>query len=217
MKYSAIATLLSFVSAATFNTRQSTGLRYEISDFDAECESDKTTCEYELKIIISDDPEREVNCDFAATSENGELPAISESQCGRYRVAIDKTNDGGLAVTVKGDQGTGTYQIPSGDIDLDSSGDRSVQKYDGDSDFTIELTAGSSSTSSTTTTSAATTVTTAATTSEASSSIPTTSSEPSSSPTTSSESITPSPTNGAAHGNAFAGLPLAVGLMALAL
>ncbi|KAI0145622.1 hypothetical protein GGR57DRAFT_297405 [Xylariaceae sp. FL1272] len=215
MKYNTIATLLPLISAASFNTRQDSGLRFEISDFDSECESN--SCEYEMKIITSDDPEREVNCDFAATSENGELPAINETQCGRYRVAIDKTNDGGLAVTVKDDQGTGTYQIPSGDIDTDSSGDRSVQKYDGDSDFIIEITTGSSSTSSNTTTSTATAVTTAVTTSAASTSISTSGSEPSSSTMTSSESTTPSPTNGAAHENAFAGLPLAVGLMALAL
>ncbi|GAP87243.2 hypothetical protein SAMD00023353_2300120 [Rosellinia necatrix] len=179
---------------------------------------------YDISIVTSDNPEFGVSCEAIGTSEKGELPVVNETQCGTYTVAVAKSDDGGLILTVRSDQKrrVGTYTIPSDDITTATSGG---QSYTGDSSFTIDVknafsgsASGSASVSGTSAAATSTpTVSSASSASPSASSISsTTTLEPSTTGTTTSSSSSPSEsTNGAARGSAFASVLFAAGLMAL--
>ncbi|KAI4864867.1 hypothetical protein F4820DRAFT_422401 [Hypoxylon rubiginosum] len=153
------------------------------------------------------------------TSDNGELPAVSETQCGTYTVSVAKSDDGGLVLTVNSDtvRLTGAHTISSDDLTTTTSGGKTVQSYTGDSSFTIDAKNGSSGSASASgaTTSAPTASSTSSTSSSASSVSPSAVSDPSTTGTTTSSTAGPSETNGAARQSALAGVLFAVGLMAL--
>ncbi|KAI3325240.1 hypothetical protein HD806DRAFT_492392 [Xylariaceae sp. AK1471] len=218
MKYTIVTALLPLASAANINTRQATDLKYEISGFSAACQPESTYCFYELSIVTSNNPEFQVGCDAMGTSDNGKLPAISETQCGTYTISVAKSDDGGLVLTVNSDMKplTGSFTISSDDLTTMTSGGSTVQSYTGDSAFTIDIKNGSSaSTSASGITASTPTASSASSASSSTSSIsPTATSEPSTTGTTTSSTASASETNGATRESAFAGVPFAVGLMA---
>ncbi|XXH05958.1 hypothetical protein Hte_012401 [Hypoxylon texense] len=218
MKYTIAAGLLPLVSAANINARQTTGLKYEISDFSAACTAESVYCFYGISIVASNNPDFKQSCDAMGTSDSGELPAVSETQCGTYTVAVAKSDDGGLVLTVssRSQRLSGTHTISSDDLTTTTSGGKSVQSYTGDTSFTIDTGSSSSASTSTAGTTASTPITSSVSSasSSASSVSPNTTLDPSTTGTTTSSTAGPSPTNGATRGSAFAGVPLAVGLMA---
>ncbi|KAI1740247.1 hypothetical protein F4680DRAFT_418961 [Xylaria scruposa] len=234
MKYTAAtgALLPLLASATNIDARQTTDLKYEISDFSAACQVDSTYCFYEISIVTSNNPEFKVSCDATGTSESGDLPAISKTQCGTYTISVAKLDDGGLVLTVGSNSGrlTGSHTISVTELAISTSGDHFVQSYNGDTSFTIDVKSASSASTSTPGTSTSTSTFTApfrpsaspSTSSISSTAAPepsttgsTTSSSPtSSSPTSSSPSPSPSDTNGAARESAFTGAMFAAGLMA---
>ncbi|KAI1191170.1 hypothetical protein F5B17DRAFT_383925 [Nemania serpens] len=219
MKYTAAAALL-LASAASIDARQAADLKYEISDFSAACTTESTYCFYEISIVTSNNPEFKVSCDAMGTSDNGDLPAVSETQCGTYTVSVAKLDDGGLVLTVNSDRGrlTGFYTIPSDDLTTTTSGNRTVQMYGGDTSFTIDVknasSASTSASGTSTTASISTALSSLSATLSASSVSSTAVSEPSATGPTTSSSPSPSATSGATRESAFAGAMFAAGLMA---
>ncbi|TRX96477.1 hypothetical protein FHL15_002749 [Xylaria flabelliformis] len=221
MKYTpAVALLPLLASAANIDARQTADLKYEISDFSAACKVDSIYCFYEISIVTSDNPEFKVSCDATGTSDNGELPAISKTQCGTYTISVAKLDDGGLVLTVGSNSGrlTGSYIISNKDLAISTSSDHTVQSYDGDTSFTIDVKSASSASTSASGTSTTTPIFTApfspSASPSASSVSSTAASEPSTTGSTTSSSPSPSKTNGAARESAFAGAMFAVGVMA---
>ncbi|KAI0446381.1 hypothetical protein F4803DRAFT_41722 [Xylaria telfairii] len=222
MKYTAAAALLPLLaSAANIDARQTTDLKYEISDFSAACKVDSNYCFYEINIITSNNPDFSVSCAAMGTSDNGDLPAVSETQCGTYTIAVAKSDEGGLILTVTSDRGrlTGTHTILNKDIEISTSGDHTVQSYGGDTSFTIDVKHASSTPASTSDASTVTSIATASSSPSASSSASAvsstaTSEQSTTGPTTTSSSASPSDTNGATRESAFAGAMFGVGLMA---
>ncbi|ETS77278.1 hypothetical protein PFICI_11152 [Pestalotiopsis fici W106-1] len=216
MKSAIAAILLPLALAANINSRQSTDIEFEISGFTASCMKEQDYCDYGLgKIVSSNNPEFGVGCDVPGTSANGTLPAVPETQCGTYKVTVDRADDGGLLLTVYSDKDrvSGTHHIVASDLTIDV-----YQSYTGATSFTIDASSsGSSSTPSTTITVATTTssttavesTTTSATTTESSGSATgtTTSSSPSSSSSTD--------TSGAIRKRIPAGVVGVLGLVAL--
>ncbi|KAJ5611351.1 hypothetical protein N7510_008070 [Penicillium lagena] len=204
MKYTIAAALLPVAWAANIDARQATDLKYEISDFGAACSPDSI-------YSTSNNPEFKQGCDPMATTVDGELPALSETQCGTYTISVAKSDDGGLVLTVNSDMEalTGTFTIPSDDLKTIREGKGTVQEYTGDSTFTIDIKNASSASGSASGTTASN-----PTASSASSVSPTAASEPSTTGTTTSSSASPSETNGATRESAFAGVLFAMGLMA---
>ncbi|KAI0509029.1 hypothetical protein F5B22DRAFT_376861 [Xylaria bambusicola] len=214
---SAVALLHLLASATDLDVRQTADLKYEISDFLVDCTLQSGYCVYELDIVTSDNPEFKVGCEAFGTTEKGELPAVNETQCGTYTVAVAKSDDGGLILTVKSDRKRrmGTYLIPSDDITTTMSGG---QSYTGNSSFTIDVKNASSGSASVSGTSTTVSTPTVSSVSSASSSllsvVSTATSEPSTTGTTTSSSDSPGETNGATQESAFASVMFAVGLMA---
>ncbi|KAI0405714.1 hypothetical protein F4802DRAFT_561648 [Xylaria palmicola] len=214
MKYTAAAALLPLLaSAANINARQATDLKYEISDFSAACTTENNYCFYGLSIVTSDNPDFKVSCDAPGTSDNGELPAVGETQCGTYTVSVSKSDDGGLVLTVNSNRGrlTGTHSIPGNDLESSTSGDRAVQSYKGDTSFVIDVKNASSASGTSTITATPTASSSPSDSSSASSVSSTAASGPS---TTTSDSAGPSETSGATRERAFAGVMFSVGLLA---
>ncbi|KAJ5811918.1 hypothetical protein N7474_008219 [Penicillium riverlandense] len=217
MKFTTVAALLPLAWAAKIDA---TDLKYEISDFSAACTPKSIYCFYEISISTSNNPKFTQGCDVMGTSDNGELPAVSETQCGTYTVSVAKSGDGGLVFTINSDMEplTGTFPISSDDLTTTESGGSTVQLYTGDSTFTIDAKIRSSASASASSPTASTlTGSSASASSSASSVSPTAASEPSTTGNTTSSSASPSETNGATRGSAFAGVPFAVGLMAFML
>ncbi|KAI1359506.1 hypothetical protein F5Y08DRAFT_77268 [Xylaria arbuscula] len=216
----AIALLPLLVFAAHLDAYEAADLKYEISNFSADCILANRTCVYDISIITSDNPEFKVSCQALASTEKGELPAIDETQCGTYTIAVAKSDDDGLILTVKsnGKRLMGTYTIPNSEITTTPS---DGQSYTGDSSFTIDVnnaSSGSTSVSGTSTPVSTSTVSSASSASSSVSSVSsvssTATSRPSTTGTTTSSSVSPSDTNGATQESAFAGLMFAAGLAA---
>ncbi|KAH8163857.1 hypothetical protein CIB48_g4385 [Xylaria polymorpha] len=222
MKYTAAAALLPLLApAANIDARQTTDLKYEISNFSAACKVDSNYCFYEISIVTSNNPEFKVSCDATGTSDTGDLPAVGQTQCGTYTIAVAKSDEGGLVLTVTSDRGrlTGTHTILNKDIEISTSSDHTVQSYRGDTSFTIDVKNASSASASTSGTNTITSIATASTSPSASSptssiSSTTTSTPSTTNPTTTASSANPSDTNGATRESAFAGVMFGVGLMA---
>jgi hypothetical protein len=66
-------------------------------------------------------------CDAIGTSNNGELPAVNETDCGTYTVSVAKPNSG-LVLTVNSDKDTltGSHTISSDDLTITTSGGSSL-------------------------------------------------------------------------------------------
>ncbi|KAI0140358.1 hypothetical protein BJ166DRAFT_598179 [Pestalotiopsis sp. NC0098] len=200
MKYTTVAALLPLASAANVNARQDTGIKFEVTDFTAACTSDSDYCWYGISLVTSNNPEFGQSCQAMGNSTDGHLPAVPETQCGTDEISVATTDDGGLVLTVSGDNGrlTGTHTISSDDLKTETSGDKELQSYAGDPDFTIDASGASSpsgSPSGTTASSTATASTSsvAPTTTETS----TIESSPSTTGSATSSSTSPSQTNGA--------------------
>ncbi|KAI0543674.1 hypothetical protein F4679DRAFT_567898 [Xylaria curta] len=232
MKYTAAAALLPLLaSAVNIDARQTTDLKYEISDFSAACKVDSTYCFYGISIVTSDNPEFKVSCDATGTSDTGDLPAVSKTQCGTYTISVAKLDDGGLVLTVGSNNGrlTGSHTISVTELAISTSSDHTVQSYNGDTSFTIDVNSASSASTSTSGTSTSTSIFTApyrpsaspsassVSSTAASESSATPASESSTTGSATSSSPTPSDTNGAARESAFTGAMFAAGLMAFML
>lgn len=159
-----------------------------------------TRYRYGISLVTSNNPEFGQSCQAMGNSTDGHLPAVPETQCGTDKISVATTDDGGLVLTVSGDNGrlTGTHTISNDDLKTETSGDKELQSYAGDPDFTIDASGASSpsgSSSGTTASSTATVSTSSAapTTTETS----TTESSPSTTGSATSSSTSASQTNGA--------------------
>ncbi|KAI0187129.1 hypothetical protein EV127DRAFT_513996 [Xylaria flabelliformis] len=218
MKYTAATALLPLLaSAANIDARQTTDLKYEISGFSAACTVDSIYCFYEISIVTSDVPDFKESCSATGTSDNGELPAISKTQCGTYTISVAKLDDGGLVLTVGSNSGrqTGSYTISNKDLAISTSSDHTVQSYDGDTSFTIDVKKASPASTSGSGASISTPIFTVpyypSASSSASSVSSTAASESSTTGSMTSSSPSPSETNAAVQESAFAGAMFALG------
>ncbi|KAK8103325.1 hypothetical protein PG984_016471 [Apiospora sp. TS-2023a] len=226
MKYTTIAAaLLPLASAASGLD----GLKYQIDNFNASCSPASIYsegviyCWYDLSPTASNNPDFGQSCSVMGTSDNGDLPAVDEMQCGTFRAAVAKSDDGGLVFSVghRMNRRTGSIVISPKDLvrhfepaDGDEHlRDQTLQSYTGDKSFTInaDRVYVEPKPSSSTATQHATMVTAVPSSTESSSSSTTAaSSEPS--PTGPSQA-SPTATNGGTRGVVPAGV-LCAGLLA---
>ncbi|KAK8074357.1 hypothetical protein PG994_005256 [Apiospora phragmitis] len=164
MMYTTAATLMPMALAATNNGgRSSTDLQFEISDFEARCmaggmySGGVSYCVYDIVPLDNtvdsyyDDPYYGMNCGTKnVDSDHGDLPALKESDCGSFRIAVTKSDDGGLVLSVSSPKAgnTGRFVIPAaaltrtteGPDEDDDTKEQTVQKYTGPTSFTIHAT-----------------------------------------------------------------------------
>ncbi|KAK6219333.1 hypothetical protein LQW54_002321 [Pestalotiopsis sp. IQ-011] len=201
MKYTTVAALLPLAASANINARQDTDIKFEVTDFTAACTSDSDYCWYGISLVTSNNPEFGQSCQAMGNSTDGHLPAVPETQCGTDKISVATTDDGGLVLTVSGDNGrlTGTHTISSDDLKTETSGDKELQSYTGNPDFTIDVSSASSSSGTSSGTTASSTAT-ASTSSVAPTTTETSTTESSPSSTTgsaTSSATSASQTNGA--------------------
>ncbi|KAK8848415.1 hypothetical protein PGQ11_014895 [Apiospora arundinis] len=239
MKYTTLATLLPLAASVT-NAENSkrADVTFNVENFSAECNDYSVYCWYNFEgFSSSNNPGFGQGCSVLNTSQSGLLPAVGVTQCGTYRVSVEKPDDakkGALVLTVylRKDKLVGTYAIAADDLTITKTeGGKTVQSYKGKKAITIAAhtnpnpvpepvdqhftdpasTAPVPEPTSSPTGSAlspSATTTDAAAASKASQTMATEASK------TASPSATP---NAAARGSAFAGASFVAGLMAFAL
>ncbi|KAK8109449.1 hypothetical protein PG999_007586 [Apiospora kogelbergensis] len=136
MKYAtAAATLLPLAWAANIDARAGKDTKFNVSNLETECDSDKGKCYYNFKVATGDSDSTSCKAETMTSS----LGAAPETKCGPYAVSVAKPHDGGLIFIVdEGKKGlTGTFTVYPSDLKKVDSDGGERQSYKGGDAFDV--------------------------------------------------------------------------------
>ncbi|KAK8103324.1 hypothetical protein PG984_016470 [Apiospora sp. TS-2023a] len=167
MKYTIATALMPLaMTAARGSTLPAADYKFAVTGFEARCmQADmytdgRTYCLYDFTPVLftsdhtfDDDPYFGLNCGgFMPVSEDGDLPSFEESDCGSFKVAVTKMDNGGLELAMSflkpyGGGITGRYVISPQELlrttypddEDDGALEETVQEYVGPTDFTVTV------------------------------------------------------------------------------